>query len=574
MEYMKRARRVRQTTKQRTHTPIDKRRIALIAGGVVFGIVTLIQLCYPAGKLLPFTRVDGMALGGVDRKEATAKLNTAYANHPIDIYMGSGTKPVTSPKLSAADMKVDNTARLSSLDYPWYLRIIPTSIMWAGLKSTPVPAPTYGESFDDYIEKNLMPSCRQDPIDATLKAAGDKLVVVSAKKGGQCEASDAIKSIKAVRPTIEKQTVIKVARKEVDAHIKDAVAKELGDTLNARLGKGISLAVGGETVTIAPKDVLSWLDFATKDDGIAVTVNTDRASAWLNGSIASKVVVKPGVSYITTKDFTVVSQTTGASGQALDVGLTIQSVQSVVDGTANSAITSTKVVPPTEQYTRTYSASDAGLSALMTNYAKDHPGTFGVSMIELDGKKRRADYRGNEQFVTASTYKLFVAYSLLKQIDGGKRDWESNANCFNKMISYSDNACAESFLNSLGLRNVTSDIQAIGLKNSNFIKTGGPFTTANDLTLLLGMIATGQNFSSANQQRLVSAMTANVYRKGIPAGVNGTVADKVGFMDGLLHDAAIVYSPSGTYVLAIMTNGSSWATIADLAKQIDKLHAE
>ena len=195
-------------------------------------------------------------------------------------------------------------------------------------------------------------------------------------------------------------------------------------------------------------------------------------------------------------------------------------------------------------------------------------------MIELDGKKRRADYRGNEQFVTASTYKLFVAYSLLKQIDGGKRDWESNANCFNKMISYSDNACAESFLNSLGLRNVTSDIQAIGLKNSNFIKTGGPFTTANDLTLLLGMIATGQNFSSANQQRLVSAMTANVYRKGIPAGVNGTVADKVGFMDELLHDAAIVYSPSGTYVLAIMTNGSSWATIADLAKQIDKLHAE
>ena len=140
MEYMKRARRVVRTAKH-TSTPIDKRRIALIAGGVVFGIVTLIQLCYPAGKLLPFTRVDGMALGGVDRKEATAKLNTAYANHPIDIYMGSGTKPVTSPKLSAADMKVDNTARLSSLDYPWYLRIIPTSIMWAGLKSTPVPAP-------------------------------------------------------------------------------------------------------------------------------------------------------------------------------------------------------------------------------------------------------------------------------------------------------------------------------------------------------------------------------------------------------------------------------------------------
>jgi beta-lactamase class A len=69
-------------------------------------------------------------------------------------------------------------------------------------------------------------------------------------------------------------------------------------------------------------------------------------------------------------------------------------------------------------------------------------------------------------------------------------------------------------------------------------------------------------------------MKANVYRKGIPAGVQGTVADKVGFMNGLLHDAAIVYSPKGTYVIAVMTDGSSWATIADLARQIDTLRAQ
>ena len=162
----------------------------------------------------------------------------------------------------------------------------------------------------------------------------------------------------------------------------------------------------------------------------------------------------------------------------------------------------------------------------------------------------------------------------MKQIDSGKRDWASNMACFNKMISHSDNACAESFLGSIGLKNVTADIQAIGLANSTFMKEGGPYTTANDLTLLLGMIATRQNFSSENQQRLISAMTGNVFRKGIPAGVGGKVANKVGFMNGLLHDAAIVYGSSGTYVLAIMTDGSSWEIIADLAKNIDKLHAQ
>ena len=40
---------------------------------------------------------------------------------------------------------------------------------------------------------------------------------------------------------------------------------------------------------------------------------------------------------------------------------------------------------------------------------------------------------------------------------------------------------------------------------------------------------------------------------------------------GLLHDAAIVYSPSGTYVLVIMTDGSSWAEIAALTRKIEEL---
>lgn len=553
---------------------VSRRQLSLVVGSVALGIVLLIQLLYPAGRLLPFVQVDGVSIGGMDRSEATSKLNTAYANHTINIYMGTNPKPVVSSKLSTADIKVDNTARLEKLDYPWYLRLLPTSILWAGLKSTSTPAPTYGASFDSYTEQHLMPSCRQDPIDATLKVQGGALVVVSAKKGGLCEAGDVVKSVKSVRPTIQKQTEIRVDRKEVEAHIKDEVAKKLAETLNSRLNKGVNLAVGGESVVIPGNEVMSWLDFSSSNDKIIATVNTERSAKWLNGAVASRVTIKPGVSYVTTNDFTVVSQTTGENGRAIDIAETVKSLQLVVDGQSASATVITKVVPPIEQYTRTYSASDTGLSALMANYAKDHSGVFGVSMIELDGKKRRADYRGNEQFVTASTYKLFVAYSLMKQIDSGKRDWASNMACFNKMISHSDNACAESFLGSIGLKNVTADIQSIGLTNSTFMKEGGPYTTANDLTLLLGMIATRQNFSSENQQRLISAMTGNVFRKGIPAGVGGKVANKVGFMNGLLHDAAIVYGSNGTYVLAIMTDGSSWETIADLAKNIDKLHAQ
>lgn len=547
----------------------------LIRGGIaLLAVLMIVQFLYPNDRMLPFAHVDGRSVGGQKRDDVAKQLNEAYANHAIDIYMGSASKPVTSPKLSDASIKVDNTERLSKLNYPWYVRLVPTSILWAGLKSNTPPAPTFGDSFTKYVDEKLMPSCREQPKDASLKAEGDKLSVVSAKPGGQCEAEGVTRSIKEIKPVITQPTVVRVTREEVAPAVTDAAARQVGDAIQSRVGSGVPLTVGSEAITIPASDVMSWLDFEATEQTLVASISTDRASAWLEKNVAPKVTVKPGVSQITTHDFTETSRQNGENGQALDIPETAGSIESVVRGESSRAMATTKVVPPTEQYTRTYSASDAGLAALMANFAKDNPGTYGISMIELDGKKRRADYNGDKQFVTASTYKLFPAYTLLKQIDNGQRSWEEHANCFNKMISVSDNACAEAFLELLGLKTITHDVQGIGLKNSTFMKEGGPYTTANDLTLLLGMLASGQNFSSAGQQRLVNAMKGNIFRRGIPAGAQGTVADKVGFLDGLLHDAAIVYGPSGTYVLAIMTDGSSWDKIAELTRQLDDLHTK
>lgn len=550
------------------------KKIGIITGTSLVGLLLIIQLLYPWGNLAPNARIDGLKVGGKSKADAAALLDKEYADHKVAIYMGTGKKPVVSPKFSDMDVRVDNTVRLKDAGYPWYLRIVPTSLFWAGAGKVTEPTASFGNKFTSYVETKLMPDCKQAPVDATLKANGSKLELVPAVMGGTCEQADVIKSIKKVKPSLTESTSVRVIREEQAPNVGDSKAKALAVTLNERLKSGVMVDVLGGPVDVSATDVMSWLDFASKDGDIVATVNGDRAGDWLGKNIASKVAIAPGISYIRTLDFTELSRVNGSTGRALDVPVTVASVQSVVDGVVANASAATKPVAPTEQYTRTYSASDQGLTALLENYAKDHKGTFGISMIELDGKKRRASYNGDKQFVTASTYKLFVAYSLLKQIDAGKRDWDSNASCFNKMISNSDNACAESFLNSLGLSNVTKDIQAIGLKNSTFMKSGGPFTTANDLTLLLGMIATGQNFSSTNQQRLIAAMKGNVYRQGIPAGANGTVADKVGFLNGLLHDAAIVYGPNGTYVLAVMTDGSNWATIADLTKQIDALRAQ
>ena len=220
----------------------------------------------------------------------------------------------------------------------------------------------------------------------------------------------------------------------------------------------------------------------------------------------------------------------------------------------------------------------------MQQYAADHPGVFGVSMVELSGQNRRANYNETKVFTTASTYKLFVAYSTLKRVESGTWNW-TDANiaggrnlstCFDDMIVKSDNACAEALLTKIGFSTITSEAREIGCTSTTFLNKDGIKTTPADLSLFLAQLRMGQILTQqTSRDRLLDAMARNVYRKGIPAGLSGiTVADKVGFMDGLLHDASIVYSPTGNYVLVIMTDGSSWSAIADLAAKIQALRAQ
>lgn len=69
--------------------------------------------------------------------------------------------------------------------------------------------------------------------------------------------------------------------------------------------------------------------------------------------------------------------------------------------------------------------------------------------------------------------------------------------------------------------------------------------------------------------RLLGYMKRQIWRSGIPSGVPGvTVADKVGFYNGYIHDVAIVYAPKGAYILAIMSYGGSNPNMSELSKRV------
>ena len=554
-------------------------------GGLL--IVTVIgQLLFPSDRLAFFTTIDGVNLGGWSKKDATNQLDSMYANKNILIFFGESKKAYRSPKTAEIGLTIRNENRIKNIDYPWYLRIIPTSILWVHFINKTTSQPLYSSDsvvLTAYIDKELGASCDIKPQDATLKVSGEKIEVVPSENGGTCDAMVLKELLAKAKPVLTGDYHVKMAVSVVLPKISNELAQIVSDNLLKKIGTGISVVANGTSQLIPVGNVLSWIDFNSADGLLDYNFNAERATAYLSDNFATKVALASGTTTVDTYDFVETSRVNGTDGKQLNINGTLNNLKSFIDGEIANVQVATSVVAPKVVYTRSYSATDIGLSALIQQYAEDHAGVFGVSMIELSGQNRRASYNETKSFTTASTYKLFVAYSTLKRIESGAWKWTDQITtdrnlsvCFDDMIVKSDNTCGALLLEKVGNKNVNNDARDIGCTGTSFVGGDNIKTTAADLSLLLAELQSGQILNQQeNRDILIDAMKRNVYRKGIPAGLaDSTVADKVGFMDGLLHDASIVYSPNGTYILVIMTDGSSWPTIADFAKQIEALRIQ
>lgn len=571
--------------KVKGHLDLHWKKVLLFGGGGLLATIVALQFLYPTGALLPFTTIDNVNLTGWAKADATKRLDQLSTNQTIPIYFGDATGPYRSPKPVDIGLKVSNAARVNAVTYPWYLRIVPSSFLWAHFFVHAAESPNYIYNLPvlkSYITKELGESCNVSPKNASLKVSGMTFEVIKSSDGGTCRVSDVTKALSTVQPQLTQDNRVTIPMKKIAPQVSNTDAKTMADAIKAKAGSGVNIQVGSATQVIPVAEAFGWMDFTTKNNTLDFTMNVDRSSAYLGKEIAPKVMIGAGVTQVSTHDFIETSRQTGTSGQTLNNEATLAQVKAYLAGVIDGASAVTALIEPSVVYTRSYSSTDTGLSALMKNFAESHPGTYGISMVEMDGQHRRATYNDTAQFTTASTFKLFVAYSTLTRIEAGTWHWTDQiqggrdlTKCFDDMIVKSDNACAEALLTKIGYTAITNEAHAVGCTSTSFMGKDGIKSTAADEALLLGMLQSGQILSQqSSRDTWINAMKRNIYRQGIPAGATGTVADKVGFLDALLHDAAIVYSPSGTYVLVIMTDHSSWANIADLTRQIEALRIQ
>jgi len=228
---------------------------------------------------------------------------------------------------------------------------------------------------------------------------------------------------------------------------------------------------------------------------------------------------------------------------------------------------------------------DNGLNSLIESWANEQNDKYGVSVIEINGSTRTAGYQSEKQFATASTYKMFVAYMTLHNIEHGIYSLKTRTmtgknvgDCLTITIINSDNDCGKALGFLAGWVNITNNLRPLGITNTdlnNYVgrdtdPTGEKYSTPDDEATLLQLLSAGKLLSAQNTNLLLDLIKRQVHRERIPAGVptGVAVANKPGWNDNVQNDMAIVYGPKSTYILVIMSDGNNPTPLANLSELI------
>jgi beta-lactamase class A len=228
---------------------------------------------------------------------------------------------------------------------------------------------------------------------------------------------------------------------------------------------------------------------------------------------------------------------------------------------------------------------------------------YGVVVKRLtDG--RGATVNADKQFYAASLFKLAVLEEAERRQSAGTLNFDdeitltdedvsedlgtlsevpmdssgslSIRDALRAMVTVSDNATAVALLHLLGGPEIDETLRSLGLTTMSVNTTDLP-TTASDMALLMEAVVTGRGLTAEGQADARTLLLGQEVRSGVPQGVPGgvKVGNKTGTWDNATHDVAFVEAPGGTYVIAVLTDGSGgWAPIARVSAAVYSLLAQ
>ena len=537
------------------------------------------QLIYPRGISLPLSVVGGESVGFLGKDDLQERVIDSLPERKVLLNLGDKTGAgVKFNQLGAASF---NSEALDEIyDYPLGWRFVPFSFLMFRADLTELSFNFDGKKLDVIVDEKTV-ELNKTAVNAEFKATSDGVEVVAEQSGYVVNKDDVLAALMNSKYSLTADTALAIKHEKVNPDITAADYGKVKVAAEAAIGKQVFFmfkAANGKTerVDLSAPERAALLGASRAENGEMTLTLKDDELAKVFGTLEPKAAVKPGVTTIKTLNGATVSRVNGANGQGLDFDSYKQQLSDALLGAGPAQIElQVKVIPPTVRYEREYNHTHAGLQAYLDDVTAGKE--ISVAVQQLGGETWGAQAGGDKRVVAASTYKLFVAQFIMSKIDTGQLSWGSGAlgttvdGCMQTMIINSDNSCPEHWLSVYGYSAVNGFVNALGY--GNVFSSGLASTTANDLKKLLINLyyASGSGFSSPNAGKLIGLMSSQRFRQGVPAGSGGAVANKVGFLNGYLNDAAIVYHPQGTYVIVVMTNNQSWAKIAEITRQVEQI---
>ena len=237
-------------------------------------------------------------------------------------------------------------------------------------------------------------------------------------------------------------------------------------------------------------------------------------------------------------------------------------------------------------------------------------GLGGLVAVEVEepGGTSLASWNAGEQMEAASLYKLAIMVETFRQRDAGMLTFDDPvllqdyhfseggdvfseeeigttadvATLLEAMITVSSNVAATALLEYVGTDNVNETMASLGLSSTQIRWYPGPsgdadepaagrrllvarpdiradealnVTSAGDVAALFRMLLAGEVVNAEASQEMLDLLGRQEINDRLPALLPGgtVVAHKTGNLDGLMHDAGVIYAPAGPVIVVVMT---------------------
>lgn len=253
----------------------------------------------------------------------------------------------------------------------------------------------------------------------------------------------------------------------------------------------------------------------------------------------------------------------------------------------------------------TYFTPDKKSSEIEEIVQKELAGTLGDYAVAIKHLKTGESYFYNEHkiFESASLYKLFVMATVFQKIQNGnlsQNDIVSQKipilnkkfrissesaelkegditlpinSALTRMITVSDNYSALLLAEKVKLSQIASFLEQTGLTESRVGTKGeSPATSVHDMTIFFQKLYNNELATKALSQEMLMLLKNQRLNGKLPKYLpTGTiVSHKTGELGRLSHDAGIVYTQKGDYIIVILTETSDPQAANERIGQISK----